>query len=72
MKKSIFLFLSFLIVLSLSKKFSKHVGHISLSNIRENRKNNERNSTDLMDMVNRLGNEIEENVQDAVKEIYRK
>ena len=70
MKKSFLLTLSFLIVLSISKRFSKHIGHISLSNARENRKKNERNSTNMINMVDRLQNEIQEKVDDAITQIF--
>ncbi len=70
MNKSFFLILSYLIVLTISNKFSKHVGHISLSNSREKRKNNERKSSDMINMVDRLQKEIKEKVDDAITQIF--
>ena len=70
MTKSFLLTISLIIVLSTSKRFSKHIGHLSLSNARENRKKNERNSTNMINMVDRLQNEIQEKVDDAITEIF--
>ena len=70
MNKSFFLIFSYLIILTTSNKFPKHIGHLSLSNTRERRKNNERNSTNMINMVDRLQKEIKEKVDDAIVKIF--
>ena len=70
MNKSFFLIFSYLIILTTSNKFPKHIGHLSLSNTRERRKNNERKSSDMINMVDRLQKEIKEKVDDAITKIF--